>query len=77
MTTTTYTTAEINLNFRIKVYGVDEQGNKLNTLVGVSGLINLIGEELAGKFVDKAFGRGLDKFICKLRRGIQITFYGK
>lgn len=68
MTTTTTT---INKNWKIKVYG-----NGLNTLVGVSGLINLIGLELADKFVEKAFNSGLDKYVCKLRRGLKITFYG-
>ena len=40
---TTYTTTEINRNFRIKVAGIDGNGNRINTLVGVSGLIKLIG----------------------------------
>lgn len=70
-----YTVTEINRNFLIKVYGVDQEGNKVNKLVGVSGLLKLIGLELAGKFIAKAFARMLDKFTCKLRRGLQITFY--
>lgn len=45
-----YTVTEINRNFLIKVYGVDQEGNKVNKLVGVSGLLKLIGLELAGKF---------------------------
>lgn len=48
---TTYTTTEINRNFRIKVAGRDANGNRINTLVGVSGLIKLIGKELFEKFV--------------------------
>lgn len=39
-----YTTKEINTNFRIKVNGIVD-GKKINTLVGVSGLIKLIGVE--------------------------------
>lgn len=70
-----YTVTEINRNFLIKVYGVDQEGNKVNKLVGVSGLLKLIGLELAGKFIAKTFARMLDKFTCKLRRGLQITFY--
>ena len=31
---TKYTTKFINQNFRIKVYGRDEQGKKINTLMG-------------------------------------------
>lgn len=41
-----YTTREINRNFLIKVAGVNGTGEKLNTLVGVSGLVKLIGVEL-------------------------------
>ena len=42
----TYTTTEINQNFRIKVNGLNNEGNKINTLVGVSGCIALIGEAM-------------------------------
>lgn len=44
-----YSTREINRDFKIKVYGYTEEGAKVDTLVGVSGLILLIGVELAGK----------------------------
>lgn len=72
-----YTTAYINRNFRLKVYGIDENGNRINKLVGVSGLIELIGEELLNKFVGRALKAGLDKVVCKLRRGLQVSFYIK
>lgn len=72
-----FTTKEINFNFRIKVDGVDENGNKIKTLVGVAGLIKLIGVELINKFIKRAFKSGLDKTVCKLRRGIRISFYVK
>lgn len=42
------TTKEINMNFRIKVNGIVD-GKKINTLVGVSGLIKLVGIEMANK----------------------------
>lgn len=74
---TTYTTAEINRNFRIKVAGVDGNGKRINTLVGVSGLIKLIGEDLFNKFVKRAFDCMLDVCVCKLRRGLKISFYNK
>lgn len=79
MTTATlnYPTAKINQNFRIKAHGLDPQGRKINTLVGVSGLINLIGVEFANKFLSKAFVMMDDSLTCKLRRGIKITFYSK
>lgn len=72
-----YTTREINFNFRIKVAGIDEKGNKINKLVGVAGLIKLIGIELINKFIGRAFRSGEDKTTCKLRRGLKITFYVK
>lgn len=72
-----FSTRMINLNFRIKISGVDENGKKINTLVGVAGLIKAIGIELANKFLAKAFDKGLDKLICKLRRRIKISFYSK
>lgn len=72
-----HTTKEINKNFRIKVYGKDANGKRINKLVGVSGLIKLIGEEFANKFCIKAFLCKLDKFTAKLRRGLKVTFYNK
>lgn len=72
-----YTTKQINSNFKIKVAGYNNDTKKLNTLVGVSGLVNLIGVELANKLVKRAFenSRWDDKTVCKLRRGLKITFY--
>lgn len=71
-----YSTVRINADFRIKVYGWIE-GVKIDKLVGVRGLLELIGVELANKFLKRAYNSGMDKFICKLRRGIKITFYSK
>jgi hypothetical protein len=67
----------INQNFRIKVFGRDENGKKINTLVGVSGIIRLIGEELFYKFVQRALDCMLDVCVCNLRRGLQVTLYVK
>ena len=67
----------VNQNFRIKVFGVDENGKKINTLVGVSGIIRLIGEELFFKFVQRALDCMLDVCVCKLRRGLQVSLYVK
>ena len=67
----------INENFRIKVFGRDENGKKINTLVGVSGIIRLIGEELFYKFVQRALDCMLDVCVCKLRRGLQVSLYVK
>lgn len=73
-----YSTSEINRNYRIKVYGLDENGNRANKLVGVSGLLKLVGDiALVNRLLKRAFGCLLDACICKLRRGLKITFYGK
>ena len=73
----TYNTTAINRDFRIKVFGHNADGKKINILVGVSGLINLIGEELADKFLGRAYNCMDDYCVCKLRRGLKITFYNK
>ena len=74
---TTFTTKFINSNFRIKVFGRDENGKKINTLMGVSGIIRLIGEELFYKFIQRALDCMKDVCVCKLRRGIKVSLYVK
>jgi hypothetical protein len=74
---TTFTTKFINQNFRIKVFGRDENGKKINTLMGVSGIIRLIGEELFYKFIQRALDCMMDCCVCKLRRGIKVSLYVK
>jgi hypothetical protein len=72
-----FTTKFINQNFRIKVFGRTEDGKKINTLMGVSGIIRLIGQELFYKFVQRALDCMKDVCICKLRRGLQVSLYVK
>ena len=72
-----YTKKFINQNFRMKVYGYDENGKRINKLVGVAGLIALIGIEFINKFIDRALKAGLNKVVCKLRRGLQVSLYAK
>ena len=72
-----FSTRFINQNFRIKVFGYDENGKKINTLMGVSGIIKLIGETLFFKFVQRALDCMRDVCVCKLRRGLQISLYVK
>lgn len=72
--TLNYTSTEINRTFKIKVYG-NVDNKKIDTLVGVTGLVNLIGYDLANKFLDRAFNSLHDNTICKLRRGLKVTFY--
>lgn len=70
-----YTTRQINGNYKIKVSGM-YNGKKINTLVGVSGLIKIVDNiELTNRLLDWAFACMDDKCVCKLRRGIRISFY--
>lgn len=55
-----YSKNYINRNYRIKVYGYSVTGAKINTLVGVAGLIALIGVDFANKFLDRAEASGAD-----------------
>jgi hypothetical protein len=72
-----YTTTFINRNFRLKVNGIDNENRRINKLVGVSGLLELIGANLANKFIARAIDNGKDKTKCCLRRGLKITLYIK
>lgn len=72
-----YSTKFVNENFRIKVYGRDENGRRINTLLGVSGIIRLIGVELFNKFIARALKCMQDVCVCKLRRGLQVSLYVK
>jgi hypothetical protein len=72
-----FSTKFINQNFRIKVFGRDENGKKINTLMGVSGIIRLIGQELFYKFIQRALDCMKDVCVCKIRRGIQVSLYVK
>lgn len=72
-----FSTKYINSNFRIKVYGRDNEGRRINQLMGVSGTLHLIGEELMNKFLRRSLDSMQDVCVCKLRRGLQISFYAK
>lgn len=75
MATLKYTTREINANYKIKVSGLYD-GKKINTLVGVSGLLQIVNDiDLTNRLLDRAFATLDDKVCCKLRRGVRITFY--
>ena len=75
MATLKYTTRDINFNFKIKVSGIYD-GQKINTLVGVAGLLKMVDDvELTNRLLDRAFSSMEDKCVCKLRRGIRVSFY--
>ena len=70
-----YTTKKINRNFKIKVSG-QYNGEDVNTLVGVSGFLRMVNDiELCNRLLDRAFNSIEDKCVCKLRRGLKISFY--
>lgn len=73
--TTTMTTREFNANYYAKVYGVNEEGKRINTLVGLGTLRKMFGE-FADKFLEKFDECGLDKKQFKLRsKTYSVTFY--
>lgn len=75
MATLNYTTREINRNYKIKVSGMFD-GHKVNTLVGVSGLLKMVDDiDLVNRLLDRAFATMEDVCVCRLRRGIRISFY--
>lgn len=75
MATLKYTTKEINRNYKIKFSGLFD-GKKVNTLVGVSGFLKMVNDiELSNRLLDRAFASMDDKCVCKLRRGLKISFY--
>lgn len=74
--TLNYSTSEINRNFLIKISGY-VNGKKVNTLVGVSGLIRMLDGaiDLINRLLNRAFNCMGDKCVCKLRRGVKVSFY--
>lgn len=75
MATLKYTTRQINGNYKIKVSGLYD-GQKVNTLVGVSGFLKMVDDvELCNRLLDRAFNCMQDVCVCKLRRGLKISFY--
>ena len=70
-----YKVRDINRNFKIKVSGIIDE-KKINTLVGVSGLMRFVDDiELTNRLLDRAVRSKTDKCVCRLRRGIAISFY--
>lgn len=62
----------LNKEFRVKV-----SGNGYHQLVGWPMLVDLIGKELAEKYLSRALSSPMDKYSVKLRRGLKIDFYSK
>ena len=51
--------------------------SEINKNMGVAGILALIGEELLNKFLRRAFSCMDDVCVCKLRRGLKVSFYVK
>ena len=72
---TKFTSKEVNRNFKIKISGT-VNGEKVNTLVGVTGFLAFVDDDpLAERLLERAFNCPEDRCICKLRRGLKISFY--
>lgn len=79
-----FTTQQINREFKIKVHGFIKN-RKVNLLYGVSGLRRILEEtkpnnvedqnQIFNNMLIRAFSSMNDKCICRLRRGIKISFY--
>lgn len=70
-----YSTQEVNQNFKIKVSGVNNDGKKIHSLVGVGGLVNIVGVDNANTLIKRALTSQKDNIHCRLRRGLKISFY--
>ena len=70
-----YSTKEVNSNFKIKIVGTNGT-RKVERIVGVSGLMEEVEDsEVVNNILRRAFESGLDKTICKLRRGLRVIFF--
>jgi len=70
-----YTTKEINRDYIIKVSGIYNE-QKINKAVGVKGFMEVVGDvALCNRLLDRVFACMEDKCVCKLRRGVKISFY--
>lgn len=69
-----YTTTEINRNFKIKVSG-QYDGQKVNTLVGVSGLVKYVADvELVNRLLDRAFASMMTVLFVNCAVGYVLVF---
>lgn len=75
MKNNSYLKTEVNKHFKVKVYSCCDKGKTVNSLRGYSGLVDLIGRDLAHKMILNALNDLGDRRIYKLRRGLKITFY--
>lgn len=77
-----YRLKDVNIEYKIKVnftnrgkYKLPEYNGRISKLVGIRGLIEFVGIDLANKFISRANKHGQDIEICKMRRGMTIRLY--
>lgn len=70
-----FSVSEINRHFKIKAYqNTDTQ--YINKALGVRGLLSLLPDAaLINRLLSRAFSSPKSKVVCRLRRGLVITFY--
>lgn len=69
------TTKYFNRNYLAKVYGVNENGERINTLVSLTKFREMFGE-FADKFIENFANSGLDSKKFKLRsKTYYVTIY--
>lgn len=69
-----YEPKQIVQDYLIKVYGYIN-GQRINKLLGVYGLVELVGYERANKMLDRAYACTSDVQRCKVYGGVQVSFY--
>ena len=69
-----FSTSQINRDFLIN-FQEFVNGKRVRHLIGVSTLIAIVGLTFADKFIQRAYDSAQDVCVCKLRRGVQISFY--
>lgn len=50
---------------------------RIRRLLGRSGLISLLGDDLAARIVERAYRLNSPKITCKFRSGYQVIFYAR
>lgn len=68
----------LNTDFRV-VYNREKTATapRIRRFLGRSGLISLLGDDLAARVVELAYRANSLKITCKFRSGYQVIFYVK
>lgn len=68
----------LNTDFRV-VYNREKTTTapRIRRFLGRSGLISLLGDDLASRCVERAYKSNLRKLTCRFRSGYDVIFYLK